>query len=280
MLVTGASGNAGREVVAALSRRGIAVRRAARAGGDASAPDAVPFDFEDRGTWGAALAGASGVFLMRPPALTDMRETLVPFARAAREAGAGPIVFLSVAGAERSRWVPHRAVEDALAGDPSATILRPGLFAQNLQDAYRRDIVEDDRLILPAGRARVAFVDLRDVGEVAAMALGDPRAHGGRAWTLTGRLAARFSAVAEALTRALGGPIAYRAVSPPAYMRHLRRRGLGWGAVAILTALHVGLRLGQARDVDPTLASLLGRPPRSVFDYVRDHADLWRRPPI
>ena len=60
--------------------------------------------------------------------------------------------------------------------DAGHTLLRPGFFAQNLQDAYRRDIREEPRLHVPAGRGRVAFVDLRDPGEVAAMALIDPAA--------------------------------------------------------------------------------------------------------
>jgi uncharacterized protein YbjT (DUF2867 family) len=197
---------------------------------------------------------------------------------AARAEGVAQVVFLSVAGAGENRLVPHHAVERHLqAGPPGWTILRPGFFAQNLGDAYLRDLREDDRLYLPAGRGRAAFVDLRDVAEVAAAALLDPAGHAGRAWTLTGPVAVGFEEAARLLTGAVGRTIRYVPASLPGYALHLRRRGLPWGQVAVQAILHVGLRFGQAEAVDPTLERLLGRPGRSLADYVRDHAGLWRR---
>ena len=280
ILVTGASGNAGREVVRALLARGADARAGLRDPGGAGAGGARPvrLDFEDRASWPGALEGAEAVFLMRPPPISDMGATLIPFARAAREAGASQIVFMSVAGAERSRWVPHRKVEDHLIAEGAGhTILRPGFFAQNLQDAYRRDIREDDRLYVPAGRGRVAFLDLHDLGEVAAMALLDPAAHRGAAHHLTGPEAVTFAEVAGMLSDALGRPIRYDAASAPGYLRHLRRRGALWPAAMIQTYLHVGLRFGQAEAVDPTLARLLGRRPRDLRAYVAQHRAAWAR---
>jgi len=157
------------------------------------------------------------------------------------------------------------------------TLLRPGFFAQNLGDAYRRDLAEDDRLYLPAGRGRVAFVDVRDVAEVAARAFAEPAAHAGKAWTLTGPAALGFDEAARLLTAVLGRSIRYQPASVAGYALHLRRRGLPWGQVAVQSVLHVGLRAGQAERVDPTLPRLLGRPARTLAEYVRDHAGLWRR---
>ena len=272
ILVTGATGNAGREVVAALGSRGAAVRWAVRTpqGGDEVALDLLRPE-----TWDPALDGAGAVFLLRPPPISDMGTTLVPFVARARAMGVERIVFLSVAGAETSRWVPHRKVEAALmAGPTDWTILRPGFFAQNLADAYLQDIREDDRLYVPAGRGRVAFVDLRDVGEVAARALlGETQP--GEAYTLTGPRAVDFGTVAQILSQALGRNVRYRPASIPGYAAHLRRRGLPWGAIVVQTLLHVGLRFGQAATVDPTLGNLLGHPPRDIGAFIADHTDLW-----
>lgn len=268
ILVTGASGKAGREVVRALGERGATVRSGTRA-------DDPPLDLAGPATWDTALDGVCGVFLLRPPALSDMAATLVPFVERVRAHGAGPVVFLSVAGAERSRLVPHRAVELVLEGRRDATILRPGFFAQNLEDAYIRDIREDDRLYVPAGRGRVAFLDLRDLGEIAADALLDPSRHGGQAYALTGPRAVRFCDVANMLSEATGRQIGYVPASALGYALHLRRRGLAWGQLAIQTWLHLGLRRGDAETVDPTLTELLGRPARDMSEYVRDHAGIW-----
>lgn len=284
VLVTGPTGNTGREVVHALLERGAAVRAGhhrpedvrARLGG---AVEPVRLDLRDPTTWAAATRGCSRMFLLRPPAISDTKRTLVPFIDVARAEGVSHVVFLSVAGAGENKIVPHHAVEAHLrARGPEHTILRPGFFAQNLQDAYRRDIVEDDRLYVPAGRGLAAFVDLRDVAEVAAMALCEPAAHREHAYTLTGPEAIGFDRVAALLSEVLGRAVRYEPASMLGYVLHLRRRALPWAQAVVQTILHVGLRLGQAETVDPTLASLLGRPGRTLGEYVRDHATLWAAP--
>jgi uncharacterized protein YbjT (DUF2867 family) len=282
VLVTGATGNAGREVVRALLARGARVRAGvtapARASLDGRA-EPVALDFRRPETFGAAVAGASALFLLRPPPISDVRPTLNALADAALAAGVRRVTFLSVAGAEKNALVPHHAVEAHLKAGPRVwTLLRPGFFAQNLQDAYLRDVREDGRLYVPAGRGRVTFVDLADVAEVAADALTSD-AHAGEAYTLTGPRAFTFEEVAGELTRALGRPVRYVPASVPGYLHHLRvRRGLPWAQALVQTVLHVGLRFGQAEAVDPTLARLLGRAPRTVVDYIREHPGLWAAP--
>lgn len=283
VLVTGAIGNVGREVVRALLGRGVRVvaadhrdeRVAAAFGGDVIA---ARLDFRDRGTWEPALHGADHMFLMRPPAIADVEETLNPFVDFARSHGVDHVVFLSVAGAGKNRFVPHRKVEDHLraCGD-HYTNLRPGFFAQNLASAYRDDIVAADRIYVPAGHGLVNWIDVRDVAEVAALVLSAPSHHRGQSYTLAGPGPVPWSEVTDALTTALGRPIRYEPASVLGYMRHLSRRGQPRGAIVVQTILHFLLRFGQGATVDPTLERLLGRPGRSLREYVADHAELWAR---
>jgi nucleoside-diphosphate-sugar epimerase len=121
----------------------------------------------------------------------------------------------------------------------------------------------------------VAFVDVRDVAEVAARALLDLSLRN-RAFTLTGPDAVTFDEVAAMLSGVLGRNIRYVPASVPGYVRHLLARGQSLEQVAVRTALHVGLRFGKAEHVDPMLTDLLGRPARSVRQYIEDHAPLWR----
>ncbi len=285
VFVTGSLGNVGREVVRALLARGVQVRAGDRdpARVEAlfgSAVDAARFDFRDRATF-ASMKSCSGLFLLRPPAIADVKTTLLPLVDEARRLGVAHIVFLSVAGAQTNRLVPHHAVEKHLARDTDPgrgwTVLRPGFFAQNLGDAYLRDIVEDDRIYVPAGRGRAAFVDVRDVAEVAALAFASPQEHDRRGYTLTGHEAVAFAEVASLLTEVLGRPIRYEAASIAGYLRHLRRRNLSWTQAAVQAVLHVGLRFGQAERIDPTLERLLGRSSRSLRTYIEDHRALWGR---
>jgi len=285
ILVTGATGNVGQHVVKALLARGLEVSAAAQdpqsvraIWGDAL--EAVSLDFRDDRTWPDAVAGISHMFLMRPPAIADVQNNINPFIDFARANGVVHVVFLSVAGAGKNKIVPHRKVEDhlRLRGEDH-TNLRPGFFAQNLQTAYRKDIIEDDRIYVPAGRKKpVNWIDARDIAEVAALVLADPAAHRGQNYTLTGPGAVPWSVVTAALTAALGRPIQYVPASVIGYTRHLSRQGLPRGAIMVQTILHFLLRFGQGATEDPTLERLLGRPGRSIEVYIRDYAHIWQKP--
>lgn len=282
VLVTGAAGNVGRHVVRSLLRRGASVvaadyneARVQALFGSTTA--SAQLDFRNAATWADAVRGATHMFLMRPPSIADVERNINPFVDVAREHGVDHVVFLSVAGAGDNKFVPHRKVEDHLrARGDHHTNLRPGFFAQNLQSAYRMDIVEDDRIYVPAGRtAPVNWIDARDIAEVAALVLTAPETHRGKNYTLTGPGAVPWSEVTDALTSALGRPIQYEPASVLGYMWHLSQRNVPRGAVLVQTILHFLLRFGQGATEDPTLEALLGRPGRSIRTYIEEHAELW-----
>lgn len=280
VLVTGASGNVGGAVVRSLLERGVPVRAA---GSDPAAlerrhPGAVGvrLDLLDPTTFEPAVAGTASLFLIRPPAISRVGPTLNALVDVAVRRGVGHVVFSSVTGADTNRVIPHHRVETHLAATaPSWTLLRPGFFSQNLADAYRTDVVRDDRIVLPAGAGRAAFIDARDIGEAAAVCLADPTAHRGAAYVLTGPRAIDFTEVAAILSRETGRTITYRSVGALAYLRHVRAQGRPFAQAVVQTVLHTGLRRGQAEAVDPTLPRLLGRPARTLEEYVHDHRDLF-----
>lgn len=284
VLVTGALGNVGQEVVRACLSAGFVVR-AAGAPSEVQAKwpaaEAVEFDFTNRATWAAALDSVDFVFLLRPPPLGDMSTTLNPFVDAASAAKVKHVVFLSVAGAETKSWVPHRKVEDHLRTTGTAwTILRPGFFAQNLGDAYLRDLVEDDRLFVPAAQGRVAFLDVADVGDVVAKLLENPLPHRAKAYRLAGPEAVTFGQLASQLTETLGRSITYRPASIASYVWHLwRHRRLPLMQVVVQTVLHVGLRSGEAEAVDDVQRSLLGREATPLSAYLGRSTQRWTRAP-
>lgn len=281
VLVTGATGNVGRHVVERLRLLGVPffaggtdAGRLRRVLGDGVATRHL--DLAEPRSYREAVQGVRGLFLLRPPPIANVKETLNLLIDEAIAAGVEHVTFLSVDGADRQRWVPHHAVEaHLLRRGVSATILRPGFFAQNLGDAYAADLRDHDQLYLPAGRGRVSFVDVRDVGELAANTFVDAALRR-QAWTLTGPAAVDFDEVAAVLAKALGRSIRYRPASVPGYALHLRRQRLPWMQVLVQTVLHVGLRFGNAAHVDPALGRLLGRPPRALQQYVADHLALWR----
>jgi uncharacterized protein YbjT (DUF2867 family) len=284
ILVTGAAGNVGGHVVERLLARGARVvaadhrpeRCIERFG---TRVEARRLDFYDESTWGVA-EGTSAMFLVRPPAISDVEESLNPFVDAARELGCRDVVFLSVAGAGENRFVPHRKVEDHLKvrGDDYVN-LRPGFFAQNLATEYRDDILEDARIYVPAGEKPVNWIDVRDIAEAAAIILSDPLPHRSHDYTLTGPGAVSWDEVVDALTKATGREIRYEAASIPGYAAHLKRRGKPLGAIAVQTILHALLRYGQGDIDDPALEAIIGRPATTVQQYIREHSELWTPSP-
>lgn len=283
VLVCGATGNVGKEVVRCLLTRESGVIAAHRQPDRARRQlgehiKTVALDFHDRTTWRAALADADHLFLMRPPAIADVQNNIIPFIDLARAQGVDHIVFLSVAGAGTNKFVPHRKVEDHLRSTSDRfTNLRPGFFSQNLQSAYWQDIVEDNRIYVPAGhRQPVNWIDVRDIAEVAALIFQAPSEHRALDYTLTGPGPVPWSEVVSALSKELGRDIHYEAASLCGYMAHLAQRDLPMGAIGVQTLLHFLLRFGQGATVDPTLHRLLGRPGTSIQQYIADNADIWR----
>ena len=277
ILVTGATGNVGREVVRALLARGARVRvtvtDAAEARREASGvAEVVPFDFTAPETYAAAFAGVARLFLMRPPAISNVERDMQPAIAAAVAAGVGHVVFLSLVGARRNPIVPHARLEKLLRHSGAAwTMLRCGFFMQNLDTTHCADIVEYDDIFIPAGRGRTSFIDVRDIGDVAARALTEP-GHENAAYPLTGSQALTYGEVARIMTEELGRPITYSNPSPLAFDRRMRRRGYERGFINVMNGIYLTTRLGLAAAVYPQAGELLGRPPITMREYVRDYA--------
>ncbi len=278
MLVTGATGNVGSEVLRRLVERGVLVRAGVRdPAAEAGPPGAEPvrLDFMDPHTFAAALGGIDRLFLVRPPAISDVRSRILPFVDAAREAGVRHVVFLSLLGAKKNRWVPHRAVEDHLrASGMDWTFLRAGFFMQNLSTTHRADIRDRDEIDLPAGNGRTSFVDVRDLAAAAARVLTEG-GHGGRAYDLTGAEALTYGEVAKILSEVLGRTITHRGSSLPGFVLRMREQGHPWGMAIVMAGIYTTARLGLAGRVSGDLPRLLGRPPLSVRQFAEDHRDCW-----
>ena len=119
VLVTGATGNVGSEVIRMLNQAGAPFRAAIRSVGDEKilglrVEDCVHFDFLDPRTYGPTFEGIRTVFLVRPPNLANPKEEIEPAILHAQSAGVRHIVFLSLLGAEKNPFVPHHKIENLI----------------------------------------------------------------------------------------------------------------------------------------------------------------------
>ncbi|GCE24781.1 NAD(P)-dependent oxidoreductase [Dictyobacter alpinus] len=272
LLVTGTTGNVGREVANALKARGVPFKVATRHAEQAGEAKTY-LDLEQPETFLAALEGVDKIFLIRPPQIADAKKYFLPFLNAAKQQHVKHIVFLSLMGVERNKIVPHAKIEKYILDSGIAyTFLRPSFFLQNLQAQHGQELKQENIIYVPAGKGRTSFIDARDIGEVGALCLLDDN-HLNKAYTLTGSEALTYYQVAEILTQELGRPITYANPSGRQFRKHELAKGIPSGLVTIMSLIYLTAKIGLAKKVTPELAQLLGRPPRTVRDYAHDYRD-------
>lgn len=274
VLVTGARGKTGHEVVARLrDDPDITIRAGSSRPGGAPTATAHPvlFDWHASATWPKAVEGADAVYLMRPD-LPDAPELVAGLVDLNPEAY---IVLLSEQGTARlapDHWA--RRVEDAVTARAAAwTLLRPSWFHQVLTDPrFYRDGIRTDRVLsLPSGGGAIAWVDARDIAAVAAAVLRAPDRHRGQAYTLTGPEPLPVAAVVAELSARLGEPV--RADDPPVGET---LDGLDPWTAGILDDLYNRVRRGDFGELSPAVAEVTGRRPTSMGEFIGTHLDEWR----
>lgn len=286
ILVIGATGNVGREVLRLLSADDYPVSAAVRNPIKAqkkfdSNTRCVLFDFTNPDTFADAFAGINKLFLVRPPAIADINQ-ITPALDAAKQAGIEEIVFLSIIGADKNRIVPHYAIERAIEQlNIPATFLRCSFFMQNLNTTHRKDIRLRDRLFMPAGSGKTSFIDVRDIAAVAVKILTEEQDRANeelisnRAYDLTGAVALTYSEVATIFTTVLGRSIHYTNPSIPIFIWQMLRQGFPLKFVLVMVGIYTTARFGLAGMVTSDVQKLLNRPAISMQQYVEDYRECW-----
>ena len=281
ILVLGAGGKLGREVVRQLLASGYTPRCATRnpERNLGTAPDVawVRFDWRNPQTWRPALDGVQRVFLTARPLDISAAAILPGFIDLCCDLEPEHVVFSSSFGTDAQPAAPLGLVESYLRHSGLAwTILRPNFFMENFSHGWLLpDIDSHGSIRLAASDGRTSFISVRDVAAVAVAAFADP-AHRGQAYDLTGDDALSHTAVAAALTRASGRPVNYEAVDEAAMREVGRRAGLPGGRLEYLLALYNMVRQGNAERRTSTVVDLLGRAPVSFDEFARHNAGAWR----
>ncbi|MBE0671557.1 MAG: SDR family oxidoreductase [Anaerolineales bacterium] len=280
ILVIGALGNVGAEVVKQILARGGIVRVADRDVNKlkerfGEAVEAVRFDFTDRSTYEETFRGVKRMFYMRPPHITNIQRDMVPSMDAAKRAGVTHVVFLSLIGIENTKYVPHYKVESYLKEiNVQTTFLRCSFFMQNLNTTHRREIRERNEIFVPVGKAKTAFIDARDIGAVAAVVLLED-GHAGRNYDLTGSERLDYWEAANIMSEVLRRRITYRNPNPLNFFIETIHRGTSFMFALVMTGLYTSTRFGMADPMTDEVERLTGRKPILFRQYVMDYKDAW-----
>src|SRR5438309_2642399 len=282
IIVTGATGHIGNELVRLISEKNVSVRaltRDPRRARPMSCVDWVKVDLADADSLPRLFRGADRMFLLTSNS-DDMRVLQVNAIVAARAAGVAHVVKGSALGASDHSKSPigkaHYEVERALQESGIAwTILRPHVFMQNFLD-IAPTIAREGRIRSASGDAKIPFIDARDIAAVAAVALTAP-GHEGKKYVLTGPEALSYGDVALVIGKAVGRPVEYVAESLEEARERLVRAGAPTWMIESTLALAAYQRAGgPTAEISKTIEEVLGRPPRSFAQFVKDYASVFR----
>jgi len=283
ILITGASGNAGRAVLDEVSKLGAPFRAMYRNEEDARKAPAgtatVIADFADKESLRKALNGVDSVFLVCSPIpqLVELENNVID---ASRDARVKHIVLNSALGAaEYPKSFPawHRKVEERLkASGVAYTIFRPNSFMQNIVAFNAPSIRQESAFYAAMNDARVSYLDLRDIAAAIAKALVSPEGHFGKTYELNGPEAVTFTQLADRISRACGRTVKFVDISEAAQRKSMLDLGMPEWQVNALLELQQYYTNGQGGEITDVLPRLLGRPPITLDQFLTEFKDSFR----
>ncbi len=281
ILITGATGTIGRQVLRILAERGEHVRAMTRT--PAKVPpspglEIVQADFDDPASLKRAVAAIQTVFLLTAPDAPTPRHDLAML-DAARSAGVTRVVRLSAIGTGAKfgdhtigEW--HLKAEQALRTSGMAwTLLRPTTFASNA--LWWADTIKTGKPIPNlTGNGRQGIIDPRDVAAVAVEALLSP-AHIEQTYTLTGPDLLSVPDQAACLARALGHPVATVDLNLDEAAEQMRASGMDASVVEMIIVGSAFARAGHNAILTEDVSDILRRPPAGFQAWAHEHRDAF-----
>jgi uncharacterized protein YbjT (DUF2867 family) len=274
ILVTGATGNIGKELIPLLLGNGQSIRVLVRDPRKVAHLDAcierIVGDLDKPETLAAAVKGVERIYLMTYETRQDIN-----MLEAAKRAGVRYIVKLSTLEAtdhkiQVGKW--HYQREELIrAAGLDWTFLRPGMFMSNSIEWWSDSIKGQGSVFFPGGRkGEVAPIDPRDVARVAAVALTQP-GHSGQAYELTGSELFTIGEMVQVISKVLGKSVQYVDIPPIAAKLFMLKSGMDKTLVNALMEMLASLRKNEGAIVTATVQQVTGQPPRTFEAWCREH---------
>ena len=277
ILVTGATGTVGKAVISSLLAKGASVKAASRNAPTSGAftkhensfqdneVNPVHFDFEDTSTFKAATEGIDAVFLLGPPLVTNLDELVQPFIDHLKSEGIKRVVYLAAFGLDKVKELPfHENIVNKLQQDGfELTVLRPTFFSQNFKNFEWENIVNRGVIFVTAGTGKVAFVDVDDIGAVAAVALTEP-GHVGKSYIITGPQSMSYFDAAELISEVTGNKVVYANPSPEEFTNALKAAGAPDFIAPYMNAVYSMIANNFVDYVSPVVKKLTGKEPTAL----------------
>ncbi len=290
ILITGATGNIGREVIRFLFELNSSeihiiagvrnIEKAKKEFEEYPKLDYVNFDFENTSTFSESLEDIDCIFLLRPPHISDVEKYFEPLIRKIKEKNIHKIIFLSVQGAEKSKVIPHNKIEKLITESGLEYIfLRPSYFMQNLTTTLLQDIQNKQKIILPASKAKFNWIDIENIGEVTARLFLEFESYKNQTIELTGYENLNFYKVTELINQTLKTKIKFDNSNPLRFFFIKKNENMNTGLIMVMIMLHLIPRFQTEPKISNFYEYLLNKKPTTLVEFIqRESKKLTNRP--
>ena len=294
ILLTGATGTVGSEVVKQLvpistdNNIRATVHSNNKADKDGQFIDkeveVVYLDYMKPDTITNALNNVDKLFLQTLP-VPDVVDTCSYIVKEAKKNDVNHIVKLSAMGADSQSGVTilrlHGEEENIIkdSGIPY-TFLRPPAFMQNFITQFGRTIKTQNAFYVPAGDAKMSFVDVRDIAAIAANILmnsngNENKQYMNKAYEITGPEALTYSQVAEIISDKVGRKITYIDITEDTAREGLKQIGMDDWSINIMIELFRTIRGGYGSETTEAVEHITGKEPISLTEFANDYAEVF-----
>jgi uncharacterized protein YbjT (DUF2867 family) len=297
ILVTGATGTVGGEVVKQLaaisSSSGYNVRAAVHSNNksvklrqlDSEGVEIVDLDYTKQETVAHALNNVDKIFLqtLPTPNVADICSNII---NEAKKNGVKYIVKLSAMGADsepRSTILRLHGEEEKIIEDSGIpyTFLRPPAYMQNFVTQFGHTIKTQNAFYVPAGDAKMSFIDSRDIGAITAGILtrnnsGSSLQHKNKAYDITGPDAISYGQAADILSSEAGKKISYVNITEEDARKGMNQIGMSDWFIDIMMELFRIIRAGYGSETTMVVEDITGRKPISFAQFAKDYAKVFR----
>ncbi|MCF8308141.1 MAG: NmrA family NAD(P)-binding protein [Bacteroidales bacterium] len=273
LLITAATGNVGTPLVKALQRKNMRFTAGTRVAENArnkfgSDLETVYFDYDDPESFGPALEGKETMFLCGPSATPHAVDLIMPLIEEAKKQGLCHIVFIA----------SYPSVMEAIKqAGIDYTFIKANFFMQNFEIYQTEDIRDRKQIFLPCGEGKAAFIHTRDIGEVSAEILTDPKPYKSETLYLTGPQALDHFEAAEVFSEVLETGITYRNPDETTYRREMKQRGFSDTYIEAMIKVFGKIKNGQTGQTSPVAEQMLNRKPLSLKDYVKERKEVFKK---
>lgn len=283
VLITGATGNVGIEVIKSLEKTehqldlyaGVRDTVADKIRLANSKVNFLQFDFMDLSSHNKALSNIDIVFLLRPPQISDVEKYFKPLIKTCKDKGVKHIVFLSVQGVEKSKIIPHHKIEKLIVESKIPyTFLRPAYFMQNFTTTLRADLINKRQIYLPAGKAKFTLIDTCDIGAVTAKILSDVWLHKNKSYELTNKEKLTFKEMAKMLSDHLSVDIKFMSPNLLSFFFTKRKQKIPTMLIFVMIMLHYLPRFQKEPEITEWVEKITNKLPTTFEQFIKTNKIL------